>query len=178
LSLRNQKSRDVIKVLTKYYGFSLEETSGSHFQLKHPDGRRVTVPRHDKPLKPGTLKSIIIQAQGVLGIGLGVENIAVDIDKQIFDSKKIEYIRRKYSRLRADLQHVGTRSAKRKLRKLSGKERRFKKDVHHCITNQIISKAIISRENRDKLSKWTYGEMRTLLEYIPKSHTSVTTVTV
>ncbi|MFZ0221565.1 MAG: type II toxin-antitoxin system HicA family toxin [Candidatus Nitrosopolaris sp.] len=63
MSLRNQKSRDVIKVLTKYYGFSVEEISGSHFQLKDPDGRRVTVPSHDKPLKPGSLKSIIIQAK-------------------------------------------------------------------------------------------------------------------
>ena len=89
--------------------------------------------------------------------------------------------------MRADLQHVGTRSAKRKLKKLSGKERRFKKDVNHCITNQIISKAkgtlraiaienlkgirsrvTVRRENRDKLSKWTFGEMRTLLEYKTK----------
>jgi predicted RNA binding protein YcfA (HicA-like mRNA interferase family) len=63
LGLRNKESRDVIKVLTKYYGFSVEEVSGSHFQLKHSDGRRVTVPSHDKPLKPGTLKSINMQAQ-------------------------------------------------------------------------------------------------------------------
>ena len=70
----------------------------------------------NKPDKPQ------YKPQGVLGIDLGVENIAVDNDKQIFDSKKIEHIRRKYSRLRADLQHVGTRSAKRKLKKLSGKE--------------------------------------------------------
>jgi putative transposase len=58
----------------------------------------------NKPDKPQ------YKPQGVLGIDLGVENIAVDSDKQIFDSKKIEHIRRKYSRLRADLQHVGTRS--------------------------------------------------------------------
>jgi predicted RNA binding protein YcfA (HicA-like mRNA interferase family) len=65
LSLRNQKPHDVIKVLTKYYGFSIEAISGSHFQLKHPDGRRATVPKHDKPLKPSTLKTIIIQAQAI-----------------------------------------------------------------------------------------------------------------
>src|SRR5215469_3201812 len=48
----------------------------------------------NKPDKPQ------YKPQGVLGIDLGVENIAVDSDKQIFDSKKIEHIRRKYSRLR------------------------------------------------------------------------------
>jgi predicted RNA binding protein YcfA (HicA-like mRNA interferase family) len=62
LSLRNHSSRDVLKVLTKYYGFSLERQSGSHYQLKHEDGRRVTVPRKD-PIKLGTIKSIISQAK-------------------------------------------------------------------------------------------------------------------
>jgi putative transposase len=40
------------------------------------------------------------------------------------------------------LQHVGTKSAKRKLRKLPGKERRFfKKDVNHVISKNIVEKA-------------------------------------
>jgi putative transposase len=40
------------------------------------------------------------------------------------------------------LQHVGTKSAKRKLRKLSDKERRFfKKDVNHVISKNIVEKA-------------------------------------
>jgi predicted RNA binding protein YcfA (HicA-like mRNA interferase family) len=52
-----------VKVLTKYYGFSVERQSGSHIQLKHPDVRRVTVPRTtDRPIKQGVMKSIISQA--------------------------------------------------------------------------------------------------------------------
>ena len=78
---------------------------------------------------------------GVLGIDLGIKNIAVDSDREIFESKKIENTRQRYSRLRSILQHIGTRSAKRKLKKLSGKERRFKKDVNHVISKHIISKA-------------------------------------
>jgi predicted RNA binding protein YcfA (HicA-like mRNA interferase family) len=62
VSLRNHNSREVIKVLTKYYGFSVNGQSGSHILLKHSDGRRVTVPRND-PIKEGTMKSIIQQAQ-------------------------------------------------------------------------------------------------------------------
>jgi predicted RNA binding protein YcfA (HicA-like mRNA interferase family) len=61
LSLRNHSFRDVVSVLTKYYHFSIERQSGSHIQLKHSDGRRVTVPRKD-PIKEGTMKSIIQQA--------------------------------------------------------------------------------------------------------------------
>lgn len=51
-----------MKVLTKHYGFSIERQSGSHIQLKHPDGRRVTVPRHD-PIKVGVIKAIIEQTK-------------------------------------------------------------------------------------------------------------------
>ena len=40
------------------------------------------------------------------------------------------------------LQHVGTKSAKRKLKKLSDKERRFfKKDINHVISKNIVEKA-------------------------------------
>ncbi|MGC2680802.1 MAG: hypothetical protein WA323_02970 [Candidatus Nitrosopolaris sp.] len=37
---------------------------------------------------------------GVLGIDLGIENIAVDSDREIFESKKVENTRQRYSRLR------------------------------------------------------------------------------
>ena len=49
---------------------------------------------------------------GVLGIDLGIENIAVD--SEIFESEKIENARQRYFRLRKILQHIGTRSANRK----------------------------------------------------------------
>ncbi len=62
MNLRNKDHNQVIKVLIKHYGFTVERQSGSHIQLKHKDGRRVTVPRHD-PVKVGVLKSIIEQAK-------------------------------------------------------------------------------------------------------------------
>ncbi len=59
MNLRNKDHNQVIKVLTKHYGFTVERQSGSHIQLKHKDGRRVTVPRPN-PIKVGVLKSIIV----------------------------------------------------------------------------------------------------------------------
>jgi putative transposase len=76
---------------------------------------------------------------GDLGIDLGIENIAVDSDRQIFKGKKVEMTRQRYSRLKSILRHTGTKSAKRKLKRLSGKERRFKKDTNHVISKTIIS---------------------------------------
>lgn len=41
-------------------GFLEHHRSGSHLQLKHPDGRRVTIPMHaGKDIKKGTLGGIL-----------------------------------------------------------------------------------------------------------------------
>ena len=54
------RPRRVIRALERN-GFSVHHVSGSHYILKK-DGLRVTVPYHNKDLKPGTLRSIIGQA--------------------------------------------------------------------------------------------------------------------
>lgn len=87
-------------------------------------------------------------ATGILGIDLGIENIATDSDRQIFESKKVEEKRQKYLRLRSTLQRTGTKSAKRKLKRLSGKERRFKKDTNHVISKSIISQRLKAQLER------------------------------
>jgi putative transposase len=76
----------------------------------------------------------------ILGVDLGIQNVAVDSDREIFSGDKVEKSRRRYSRLKSVLQHVGTRSAKGKLKKMSGHERHFKKDTNHRISKHIISK--------------------------------------
>jgi len=43
-----------------HLGFVEHRQSGSHLQLKHPDGRRVTIPIHSgKDIKKGTLNGIL-----------------------------------------------------------------------------------------------------------------------
>lgn len=61
MSLRNHGFREVLKILTKH-DFVVDRQSGSHIHLVHPDGRFVTVPRHN-PIKEGTLKVILFQAK-------------------------------------------------------------------------------------------------------------------
>ncbi len=46
----------------KRAGFTPLRQSGSHLILKHPDGREVVVPLHNKDLKRATLMNIIKQA--------------------------------------------------------------------------------------------------------------------
>ena len=75
---------------------------------------------------------------GVLGIDRGINNIAVTSANQFFNSKAINNVRGRYAYLRKQLQSKGTRSAKRKLIELSGRERRFKADVNHQIAKEIV----------------------------------------
>lgn len=58
--LPSVKPKMVIRAL-KRKGFAVHHTTGSHYFLKK-EKLRVSVPYHNKDLKPGTLASIIAQA--------------------------------------------------------------------------------------------------------------------
>jgi IS605 OrfB family transposase len=80
-----------------------------------------------------------IPTKDILGIDRGVKNIAVCSNNKFFNSKKLKNVKGKYRHLRKKLQSKGTYSAKRLLKKLSGKENRFVKDCNHCISKQIVA---------------------------------------
>jgi len=126
---------------------------------------------------------------GALGVDLGIENLATDSDGQVFSGEKVEKMRKRYNGLRARLQKKGTRSAKRHLKKMSGREKRFKRDINHVISKAIVSKAkgtlraialedlsgirsratVIGRkQQRDRHSKWSFRQLRTFVEYKAK----------
>ena len=53
------KARELLGAL-KRLGFYKHHQAGSHIQLKHPDGRRVTLPYHpSREIRRGTLRAII-----------------------------------------------------------------------------------------------------------------------
>jgi putative transposase len=78
---------------------------------------------------------------GVLGVDLGITNLAVDSDGEVHSGEKISQTRDKLDSLKARLQSKGTKSAKRHLKKLSGRMARFSKDVNHCISKKLVTKA-------------------------------------
>jgi putative transposase len=69
----------------------------------------------------------------VLGIDRGIVNIAVCSDNSFFNSRKVKNRRAKNVYLRKELQSKGTASAKRRLKRLSGRERRFATGTDHYI---------------------------------------------
>jgi len=116
----------------------------------------------------------------VLGIDLGLKEFAVLSDNHFAPSTEINRMKRKYAYNRKTLQSKGTRSAKRKLKSLSGRERRFMQGYNHLLTKKISSlpygafaledlKGIRNGKkgkvfNR-KRSSWAYFQFRKMLEY-------------
>lgn len=89
------------------------------------------------------VKSEVPDAQegGVLGVDLGIRNIAVTSTGLKFDGKAVREYREKRWKIRASLQSNGTQGAKKVLRKLSGKEARRVSKTNHEIAKAIVAEA-------------------------------------
>jgi putative transposase len=121
---------------------------------------------------------------GTIGVDLGIVNLATTNDGVRFSGEKCEAVRKRYSALRARLQSVGTWDAKKHLKRISRKERRFKKDTNHCISKQIVATAqgtnraialedlkgirsgsTVSKPLRSVLGKWAFYELASFIQY-------------
>ena len=119
-----------------------------------------------------------------LGVDLGVVNIATTSDGAVFSSAATEKVRRRYGRLRGILQKTGTKSAKRRLRTVSGREHRFKTDTNHVISKRIVCAAegtkrgvaledlkgillrtTVTKTQRERHHKWAFYQLRSFIEY-------------
>jgi len=120
----------------------------------------------------------------IIGIDRGINNIAATSNNKFYGSGTIRKQVRKYQRHRSSLQKKGTKSAKRHLRKLSGKERQFRADTNHKISKQIISqlkpgdtlvledlKGIRNKGNkfhkkqRTLINSWSYFQLEEFIIY-------------
>ena len=120
----------------------------------------------------------------VLGVDFGIVRLAIDSDGQSYSGEQIEAKRQWHADRRAILQKVGTRSAKRKLKKMGGKQHRYQADVNHCISKQLVSKAkdtkrtiaiedlkgirartTVKKVQRAKHHNWAFAQLRSFLSY-------------
>ncbi|MGB9618920.1 MAG: RNA-guided endonuclease InsQ/TnpB family protein [Armatimonadota bacterium] len=125
-----------------------------------------------------------IDVDGVLGVDLGVANIATDSDGEVHSGRAIKNVRYRHRRLRNKLQKLGTLGSRRRLRKLAGKERRFATHVNHCLAKRIVAKAegtkraialedltrirtrmTARRSQRATLHSWSFAQLRAFLVY-------------
>ena len=135
----------------------------------------VPVIKEDKPL---------LKVKGFLGVDLGEVNLAVTSDGELFSGGKVERKRKKYLKHRRSLQEKGTKSAKRRLKKVGKKESRFRRDVNHQISKRIVQRAkgtsrgialeelkgvtrrtTVRKAQRARHMGWAFAQLRTFIEY-------------
>jgi putative transposase len=85
-------------------------------------------------------------SEDVIGVDLGICNVATDSKGEQFTGKQVRDKRASFVVRRAVLQRIGTRSAKRRLKQMSGRERRYMRDVNHRIAKSLVKKALASRK--------------------------------
>ena len=78
----------------------------------------------------------------VLGVDLGIENLAVTSTAYFFSGRELTHDLREFEKVRAGLQRTGTRSAHRTLEQTEGRELRYIRDVLHRTSNAIIDEAL------------------------------------
>lgn len=87
-----------------------------------------------------------IDTPETLGVDLGIVNLATDSEGELFSGAQVKRVRERYHNRRNILQKVGTRAAKRRLKKMSGREKRFQKDTNHRIAKTLVQKAVRTRK--------------------------------
>jgi putative transposase len=131
-----------------------------------------------------------IQFNDVLGVDFGVVNLAYDSEGKPYTGAAVEAVRSRYALKRAMLQRRGTKGAKRRLKnkrrlkKLSGKEARFRKHENHRISKKIVATAERShsaialedltyirkrvkatRAQRNRLAGWSFKQLCDFVTY-------------
>ena len=122
-----------------------------------------------------------------LGVDLGISNIATISSGKIYTGAQIDQLRTKYQTHRSSLQKCGSKSAKRRLKLVSGKEANFRKDINHCISKKIVATAkgtnsgivledlthireqiTVRRKQRSRHHGWSFAQLRLFISYKAK----------
>jgi len=114
----------------------------------------------------------------VLGVDVGINHLAVTSNNKFYGNK-IMKLRVKRDKLVSKLQAKGTKSAKRKLKKISGRWKRFMAWVNHNISKGIVDSvregSVIVMEDISNIRKtakynrwvhkWAFRQLQSFIEY-------------
>jgi IS605 OrfB family transposase len=166
-----------------------------------------TVYRRQGPMRPYTAqrwpmvlardgrpsKDVCLPATDFIGVDFGVVNIATTSDGTTHSGAGVEACRSRYSRRRRSLQQAASakvkakvrpQSIRRKLKAISSRESRFRRDVNHCISKSFVScakdtargvagedltyireRTRFRKPQRARISGWAFFQLRAFLTY-------------
>jgi len=123
----------------------------------------------------------------VVGVDLGRRDIATTSTNKAWNGSQLQATRDRYSRVRASLQSKRTRRSRRLLKRLSGREARFQKNINHSISRQLVNEAKVigaalafedltdirkslntqprNKTERRKTNNWAFYQLRMFVTY-------------
>jgi len=118
-----------------------------------------------------------------VGVDVGINNLLVASNGFTVKGGEVKHRRRHFAKLRRSLQKKGTSSARRKLKQLSGRERRWVNNALHTISkrfveslkkgdyvvmeklNGIRDKAKINKNYRYTFHSWAFRKLKEMITY-------------
>lgn len=120
-----------------------------------------------------------------IGIDMGLVSVATASDGTSFNFKQLQEYREKRQKVRSSIQSKGTRSSRKLLQRLSGKERTHGTIINHTISKKIVELAKSEQKGiaiedlknirfsakkkgkkfRSKVGKWSFYQLRQFLTY-------------
>lgn len=180
VSLLTLEGRVVVPfILGSYQVERMPMAKGQCKLVLRPDGKWFLIVTVDVP------ETAPIPVTDFIGVDLGIANIAATSDGETHSGEQVDKIRRKHNKQRKGLQSKGTKGAKKKLKRVSKKESRFRTHQNHCISKKIVGIAkgtgrgiavedlsgirdrITARDGdqRNRLSGWSFFQLFSFLAY-------------
>jgi IS605 OrfB family transposase len=130
-----------------------------------------------------TSTPVVVATEETVGVDLGIENPATDSRNNSYGDKNWKNIEDKTFSLRRRLQSKGTKSAKRHLKKLSGRQKRFRKDCDHVLSKRLVQsvgkgativfedltnirgRGKVRKTQRRRLHGWSFAQFQSFVIY-------------
>lgn len=126
-----------------------------------------------------------VEAGGAMGVDLGENVLAATSTGKLFGGGALRSHRDRFLAMRQRLQSNGSQAAKKRLRQISGREKRVVKHVNHCMAKKIVQEALengcstivmedlksirerikAGKKVRSRLHRWSFDQLRQFVEY-------------
>lgn len=180
VSLATLRGREIIALVYGEYQAERFDRIKGQCDLVRRRGKFYLMASIDLPEPPPQ------EVKAFLGIDLGIVNIATDSKGDTFSGGKVQRNRRRRSTARKQYQRKGTKSAKRRLKSMAGRQRRFHIHTNHVISKKIAAKAkalglgiamedlscirlrvepTVGKRFRRTFGNWSFFQLRTFISY-------------
>lgn len=178
VSLLTLQGREVVAMIYGEYQAGFLPRLKGQVDLVYRDGTFYLYATIDMP------EETPLEPTRCLGVDLGIVNIATDSDGHTYTGEAIEAVRSRAATARQTYQSTHTKSAKRRLKKMSGQQARFQRWTNHGLAKRLVAYAkdtkaalvleeltnirdriTVRKSQRSKQHNWSFRQLRDFVAY-------------